>query len=119
MTSQPQLDQFIISPMGGRIPIKDIELVDNEQQIWKGKAVDYPDRTIEAPILYFSRKYDCVNSDLDRCLEEVHMPSTVNGFDFWLIPKEKLLCSVMPQKTEGGVFLPVPKNIRNRLRPQM
>jgi len=114
-----QTDKNVISPMGGRFPIKNIEEVDKDQQIWKGEIVDFPDKTIDDPVVYFSRKYDRANSDLDRCLEEVHMPASVNGYDFWLIPKEKMLCGVMPRITPGGVVLPVPKGLRNRFRPQM
>lgn len=118
MNNKPNnTDQFVISPMGGRIPVKDIELVDEAQQIWKGKIVDFPNSSIEDPIAYFSRKYDREHNDLDKCIEEYKMPASVNGYEFWLIPKEKFLCSMMPQISDGGVLLPTTRKFPRR--PQM
>jgi len=97
----------------GCIAIYDYEEVDAEQNIWKGTPVFQAEADIEERTIFFSRKYDRVNSDVDRMLDEyVVKDESVIGVPFILIPKEKMLFLYQPPST----IIRVPTKVSRRMR---
>lgn len=84
--------------IGGYLPVKDIEIVDAEQKIWKGvPMMQYGMRDEPAPFVFFSREYLPEVNELDKVFKEIEIKSeAIMGCKFWLIPKEKLLFAYEP-----------------------
>ena len=74
-------------------PVTNMVCVDEKQNIWKGERVveqGTPDNV--ASIVFFSRTHDPENNDWDKINPPYEFKDTsIIGFKFWLIPKEKLL----------------------------
>ncbi len=90
--------------------VYDIECVDKEQEIWRGQPIpDLRDRKPQDAFLYFSRKYDTVNNDMDKILPELSFlgakTRSILGVDFWLIPNDKILFGYEPPPKDG-IILP-------------
>ncbi len=90
--------------------IYDIECVDKEQGIWKGIPVsDIRDMKARESYVFFSRKYDTVNNDMDKILPELTFVGAktkdILGIDFWLIPNDKILFGYEPPPKDG-IILP-------------
>lgn len=83
-----------------RVAIYDYEIVDAEQQIWKGKPVLVKGApVVEDAIVFFSRRYRD-DSDMDKMLEEYEMKNeSLIGVKFLLVPREKLLFGYTPPST--------------------
>lgn len=82
---------------GSYVPVKNIVIVDTKQKIWRGDRIVEPGTPEDAMmIVYFNRTFD-KDSDLDKLFHEyVFTDNTILGFEFWLIPKEKLLFGYDP-----------------------
>ena len=90
--------------------VYDIECVDKKQGIWKGIPVkDIKDRKEREPYVFFSRKYDTVNNDMDKILPELTFVGAktkdILGVDFLLIPNDKILFGYEPPP-KGNIVLP-------------
>jgi len=84
----------------GYIAFSDYELIDGEQQIWKGNVVFDKSASSDDRVMFFSRKYDRKNSDIDRMLDEYEVKDeSILGFKFLLVPKEKILFAYLPPST--------------------
>ncbi len=82
------------------VAIKDYKVVDTKQEIWKGFIVENAGTKSDDKIIYFSRKYDYKNSDIDRMLAEHEiLDESLLGFSFLLIPKDKLLFGFLPHSS--------------------
>ena len=82
-------------------PVRDIEIVNTKHQVWKGNRV-IEEGTPEGvmTVLYFRRtkkgdyRRDNVPkpTELEALWPEIHIhDATIMGYDFWLIPKIKML----------------------------
>ena len=89
--------QAIIFPLGGYVPIKEIEVVDEGQKIYKGKIVDHPNQQLQTKDVFFSRDYKPEVNELDQIFVEKHFDSSLIGVPFTLVPKEKLLFGFFPK----------------------
>lgn len=87
-------------------PVKDIEIVNTKHQVWKGKRV-IEEGTPEGimTVIYFRRrdKGDPQRSNVPKLTEletlwpEIHIhDATIMGYEFWLIPKIKMLFGYDP-----------------------
>jgi hypothetical protein len=93
-------DNFAVTDLervGGTIqpPFEDGPAV---KEIWKGKRIFEPDTPQnEVETVYFSRCYSRDN-EVDKMLHgEVHITDKdVIGYEFWLMPKEKILFGYDP-----------------------
>ena len=84
----------------GKVAIRDWEVVDGKAKVWKGIVVPNAGTKSDDNIVFFSRKYDYVNSDIDRMLDEVEIKdSSLLGFPFLLVPKDKLLFGFLPHSS--------------------
>jgi len=94
-----------IGPMNGLLPVRDITQF--EDHIWRGKVIDNTLKTVsELNDIFFSRKYEKDNP-VDAYLSEHHITNTsLLGFEFYLIPKEKCLFIYDPAST---IIKPDPK----------
>lgn len=107
-----------IIPIGNSyIPIRDVELFDEKQNIWRGKIVDHPDNKISSEFVYFWRFYSPEKNELDLMWPEFSFDERINGHPFLLVPKEKVLFGYFPPST---IHLPSPETLRTmRHRPGM
>lgn len=103
----------IIMPLGGYIPIEDIEPVDEAQKIYKGKVVDYPGRQANLDEVFFSRDYQPEHNELDQIFTEKTISAAVTGKPFLLVPKEKLLFG---RFSPGLIALPSPNVLAQKRR---
>ena len=102
------------------IPVHNYEVYDEEQQIWVGYII--PDTIqglemrAEGQKIYFSRKYDTKNNDVDRMICEYHFKEdeSVLGFEFILIPREKYLFMFDPPSILAKPPILLPSNRRRR-----
>ena len=76
----------------GCTAIFDYTCVDEQQQIWKGRPVFDPSSKDYGRWIFFSRRYDSVNSDIDRMIEEYEVfDESLIGVKFVLVPSQKIL----------------------------
>lgn len=104
-----------IGPMNGLLPIRDIKQFDGN--IWQGKVIDNTLKSVsDLNDIFFSRHYSKDNP-VDAYLSEHHITNTtLLGFEFWLIPKEKCLFVYDPAST---IIKPDPKVFEKALnRPR-
>ena len=87
-------------------PVADIFCVDKKQKVWKGERVIEPGTPEDVyTVIYFSRKYDPDVNDWDKMNPEYHITEKdIIGFEFWLIPKEKMLFGYDPP---GRIIKPI------------
>ena len=91
----------------------DVELVDEEQKIYRGRPVPHPKgkgpmaESVLARFdwLYFLEEYDDRN-DWDRLYHSVRFTDELIGAECWAVPKEKHLFGYTPE-TEGIVLPPI------------
>ena len=82
-------------------PVKDIEIVNTKHQVWKGNRV-IEEGTPEGvmTVLYFRRrdkKSTHEPTELETLWPEIHIhDATIMGYEFWLIPKIKMLFGYDP-----------------------
>lgn len=76
----------------------DYEVVDERQGIWKGKLVLDADARTDDKVMYFLRKYDRKDNDVDRMLqgEFEFIDTNILGVKFLLVPKDKVLFAYEP-----------------------
>lgn len=83
---------------GNYMPVRDIEIVDAKQKIWKGIRVievGTPEGVMEW--VFFSRNYRPDVNDYDNIAPELHITDNdIMGFEFWLVQKEKILFGYDP-----------------------
>lgn len=106
-----ELNAGQVAMLGHYKAVYDIECVDKEQEIWKGVPIaDIVDRKPTKRFMYFSRKYDTVNNDMDKILPELSFLGAktrdILGVDFWLIPNDKILFGYEPPPKAGIVLAP-------------
>jgi len=72
--------------------VTNLECIDEKSSIWKGERIIEPGTPSDVLLdVFFSRTYDKDNA-VDLMLHEHEITDTsIIGFKFWLIPKEKLL----------------------------
>lgn len=106
-----------IKCFGSYVPVRNTEIVDAKQKIWKGERIIEPGTPQDAAkTVYFSRTFD-KDSDLDKLFKEFHFTdNTILGCEFWLIPKEKLLFGYDEAPGEG-IALPPIKLTKPRIFP--
>ena len=106
-----------ITMMGNYLPIKDLECMDEEQEIWRG--VPMPHSGMQAKLstyVFFSRRYEPDVNDWDTVYKEIEFTdTTIAGVVWYLIPKDKILFGYEPPTTQG-IIKPdiIPFNSRNR-----
>ena len=95
-----------IQCFGGYIPIRDIEVIDSKQQIWKGTRIVEPNTLQDVyKTVFFSRLYQPDTCEFDKLYTEKHFTSNdILDCEFWLIPKEKLLFGYDPPT--AGILKP-------------
>lgn len=100
----------------GKVAVYDYELVDEKQQIWKGKVVIDDNSAFQGKTeMFFSRRYDPA-SDMDKMLEEYEITDEeLMGVKFLMVPKEKLLFIFSPSTS---IVLP-PRGIGKRMGPKI
>ncbi len=108
------MQDAIIFPLGGYVPIKDVECVDESQHIWKGRIVDHPNKAFQTEWVYFSREYLPAVNELDQIYKEKTFDDKINGVPFLLVPKEKLLFGYFPPSI---IHMPNPAMIGKQRRP--
>jgi len=118
----PSLNQARMQSFGAYRAFYDIQPVDEEKKIWRGRPI------IEASVqqkfggtpealqtgwVFFTREYDDRN-DWDRLYHEFWFEDArILGQPFLLVPKEKLLFGYNPPP-KGGIVLPGPGIFRGR-----
>ena len=112
MSEKPKLNNARLQSFGGYFAIYDVQLVDEKQNIYKGRPVmgpisktTLPSNIIEADWVFFIDEYDDRN-DWDRLYHQLSFDDNLLGQPFVLVPKEKLLFKYSPP-TEGIVLPPV------------
>lgn len=87
-----------IKTLGAYWPVKDIEPVDKEQKVWKGKRINeigLPEGVLDW--VFFSRDYKPEVNEYDQIIREIEFTDeSILGYPFWLIPKEKLFFGYDP-----------------------
>ena len=86
---------------GSYVPLTNVVCVDTEQNIWKGERVVELGTSPDAmTTLYFSRDYNPEENEFDRMISEKIFPdASIIGFDFVLVPKDKMLFGYDPPST--------------------
>lgn len=99
---------------GSYMPITNVILVDEDQQIWKGDRIIEVGSPIDvAETVYFSREYRPKTNELDRILTEKYFDDdSIIGTPFFLIPKEKILFGY--DKPPTTIHLPPVKRSSSR-----
>lgn len=82
-------------------PIRDIEIVNTKHQVWKGKRVIEPGTDPNAMTILYFRRLKAVDpnklTELELLWPEIHIhDATIMGYEFWLIPKIKMLFGYDP-----------------------
>lgn len=81
----------------GYMPVKDAVVIDEKQKIWKGTRVLEPgspeDYFVE---VIFSRDYNPEKNEFDIMFKEIIMDSTLLGYDFIMVPKDKIVAFYDP-----------------------
>ena len=114
-----ELNNACIFTLGSYKAVYDVECVDEEQKIWKGKPLPLPVKRakgppslVDAPAnswLFFSRMYHDTN-DWDMYYPEIEIKDPkIAGVPFLLIPKEKHLFGYEPPTT-----IALPRSMRRR-----
>jgi hypothetical protein len=90
------------------IPVINIEQLSD--YIWKGeimKDIATLQDNNETKTVYFSRKYS-LDNEIDKMVQEHHVPAGPLSYEFWLIPQEKMLFKwhspseiIIPPKSAG------------------
>lgn len=106
-----ELNASRVIMLGHYKAVYDIECADKKQGIWRGIPVpDIRDRKEKEKVIYFSRKYDTVNNDMDKILPELSFITSstkdILGVDFWLIPNDKILFGWEPPPKDGIILPP-------------
>lgn len=99
--NKPSMSDARLKCFSDYTPVRDIEVIDTKQHIWKGERVIEPWTDPNAMrTLYFRRPK---TADPDRLTElellwpELHiLDATIMGYEFWLIPKIKMLFGYDP-----------------------
>ena len=81
-----------------------IEPYDEEQEIYRGQLIPTSRVGQWATIgdrdwVYFSRRYDAENNDLDKVFIEEHYDDSITGFAFTLIPGNKIRMFYVPESS--------------------
>ncbi len=104
-----------IMMMGNYLPIKELECMDEEQDIWKGVPISHSGMKAKpSAYVFFSRRYEPDVNDWDTVYKEIEFTdTTILGVVWYLIPKDKILFSYEPA---SDILKPnvVPFNPRNR-----
>lgn len=98
---------------GTYMPVKNIELYDEDQQIWKGEVCQAAMQKMPYKIVFFSRQYLPEVNELDQIYKEIHFKPGVLSFEFLLVPKEKILFGY---HEPGTILLPSPDRLGPRRR---
>ncbi len=107
-----RLNNARLKTFGGYVPIYDIEAVDIEKGIYKGKQLVEPEQRNEImPTVVFHRNYFPETNDFDKIYTEIELSDEWIGVPLFLVPKEKLLFGYLPSP-KHGIMLPKPKIIR-------
>lgn len=82
----------------------EIEPVCMEQQIFRGKLIPTSRTGQWAQItdrdwIYFSRRYDAEHNDLDKVFIEEHYGDELTGYEFTLIPGNKIRMFYVPESS--------------------
>jgi len=97
MSDRKKLHNARIKTFGSYVPVKDVEPVDCKEGVWKGNRIVEPGTPEDVMlVVYFSRAYSRDN-EIDKMVQEYHITDeSIMGYEFWLIPKEKLLFGYDP-----------------------
>lgn len=102
--NKPSIDDARLKCFSDYTPIRDIEIVDTKQGIWKGKRVIEPgtDPSVMT-VIYFRRAKKMTPTDGESLTElelmwpELHVKdASIMGYEFYLIPKIKMLFGYDP-----------------------
>ncbi len=101
--NKPPIDDARLKCFGDYTPLKDIEVVDTKQGIWKGTRIVEPGTSPDVMlIIYFRRRRKAQGpvvepSDIETMWPELHIKdASIMGYEFWLIPKVKMLFGYDP-----------------------
>lgn len=113
-----KLNNARVIMLGHYLAVYNIECIDKQQKIWRGEPVpDLAQRAAGEKFMFFSRKYDKENNDMDKILPELHFTDTnILGVEFYLIPKDKILFGYEPPP-KMGILIPKVVPIRQPGRP--
>lgn len=103
--TKPPLSDARLKCFSDYTPVKDVEVVDAKQRVFKGERVietGTPEGVMT--IIYFrrsdkkdKRREDSALSEIDVMWPEIHIHDTnILGFEFYLIPKVKMLFGYDP-----------------------
>ena len=95
-----------IKTFGMYAAIHDIKCVDGENCIFKGKRVIEPGQPDDssADIYFINREMPEVN-DFDKMYPIIHFKGEeLLGFEFWLVPKDKLIFGYIAPPKEGIII---------------
>ena len=95
--------------LGAFLPVRDWEVVDTKQKIWKGvPLLQWGMRDNPAPFVFFSREYLPDANDMDKVFHEYEIKNeSILGCQVLLVPKEKLLFAYEP----GSALIKIAKPI--------
>ena len=86
------------------MPLFNIEAYDAEQEIYKGQLIPTSrvgqwGNITDRDWIYFSRRYDPENNDLDKVFIEEEYDDTLTGFAFTLVPGNKIRMFYVPESS--------------------
>ncbi len=99
--NKPPISDARLKCFSDYTPLKDIEVVDTKQGIWKGSRVIEPGTSPDVmTIIYFRRSKTLDQnqlSEIEAMWPEIHIKDTsIMGYEFYLIPKVKMLFGYDP-----------------------
>jgi len=97
--NKPPLSDARLKCFSDYTPVRDVEVVDTEQKIFKGNRVIEPGTASNVmTVIYFRRvgKKDD-RTEIEQMWPEIHIHDcTIMGYEFYLIPKVKMLFGYDP-----------------------
>ena len=101
LNKPPVEDQARLKCYSEYTPIKDVEVVDAKQKIFKGKRIVEPRTNPDEMLIIYFRRPDTKDpaklTEIERMWPEVHIHDcSIMGFEFDLIPKVRLLFGYDP-----------------------
>lgn len=115
---EQKLNNARVMLLGGYAILRDLEVVDKDKKVWKGKTL--PPNNMVPPkgiplstdtemnvTMFFSRDYQPDLNDIDKICPEITITNLeVLGIEFTMVPKHKLLFSYQPSSIIAIVSVP-------------
>ncbi len=101
--NKPPINNARLKCFSDYTPIRDIEVVDTKQRIWKGNRVVELMTSPDAMMIIYFRRAEKMTETSGGCSEiemmwpELHIKDeSIMGYEFYLIPKVKMLFGYDP-----------------------